>query len=571
MTLSVRAKLLAGFGVVVLALVVTGLVAVLQIRSVGGAAKSLYQEQLSATEKTGALRRDMLLMRATILAYVAAPADKRPEFGAKLDELENEIGADMTALKAQQGLSQSQRSGLAAVETELAEWYKARDAGPIAKSDAGDFEGARDAALFGVGGQHFQAAFDAVSSFAAETQDQAKAAYEDANATVGTATLLTIVLILAATLAAGVIAFLISRGISRGIHAMFDAIERIGAGDLTARAVVKSRDEIGRMASALDRMATSLRELVARVAATAGTLSAASEQMASTSEEAGRAVGEIANAISGVATGAEQQVRTVASAQSSAELVAESVRQSAEGAAETARAAEEARRVAGEGVSAAEEATQAMRSVRESTASITDAIRALASKSEEIGGIVETITGIAGQTNLLALNAAIEAARAGEQGKGFAVVAEEVRKLAEESQQAAATIASLIDEIQAETQKVVDVVEDGARRTEDGAAVVERTREAFLRIGEGVEAMTARVEAIATASREIEATASRMQAEMGEVAAVAEQSSASTEQVSASTEQTSASTQEIAASAQELARTAEELATLVGQFRVDED
>src|ERR671930_577698 len=127
--------------------------------------------------------------------------------------------------------------------------------------------------------------------------------------------------------------------------------------------------------------------------------------------------------------------------------------------------------LAQEGVGAAEQATEAMRSVRDSSESVTGAIRDLASKSDEIGAIVETITGIAGQTNLLALNAAIEAARAGEQGRGFAVVAEEVRKLAEESQQAAEEIADLVAEIQAETQKTVGIVEDGAKRTEDGVSV----------------------------------------------------------------------------------------------------
>ena len=104
-----------------------------------------------------------------------------------------------------------------------------------------------------------------------------------------------------------------------------------------------------------------------------------------------------------------------------------------------------------------------MSAVRESSLQATDAIRGLGAKSEQIGGIVATITGIAEQTNLLALNAAIEAARAGEQGRGFAVVAEEVRKLAEESQSAAASIAGLIAEIQGETAKAVEVVEDGAR------------------------------------------------------------------------------------------------------------
>ena len=109
-----------------------------------------------------------------------------------------------------------------------------------------------------------------------------------------------------------------------------------------------------------------------------------------------------------------------------------------------------------------------------------------ARKSEQIEGIVATITGIAEQTNLLALNAAIEAARAGEQGRGFAVVAEEVRKLAEESQSPPASIAGLIEEIQAETAKAVEVVEDGARRTEEGAATVEQAREAFEPLGASV-------------------------------------------------------------------------------------
>jgi methyl-accepting chemotaxis protein len=199
---------------------------------------------------------------------------------------------------------------------------------------------------------------------------------------------------------------------------------------------------------------------------------------------------------------------------------------------------------------------------------VTDAIRELADKSSQIGAIVETITGIAEQTNLLALNAAIEAARAGEQGRGFAVVAEEVRKLAEESQHAAEEISTLISVMQQETTKAVAVVEDGARRTEDGASVVERTRSAFLAIGTSVQDMGTRIEEIESASQKIAESAASMQDNIAEVAAVAEQSSASTEEVSASTEETSASAQQIAGSAQELSGTAEELTRLVAQFKV---
>ena len=204
--------------------------------------------------------------------------------------------------------------------------------------------------------------------------------------------------------------------------------------------------------------------------------------------------------------------------------------------------------------------------VRESSLRATEAIRELGAKSGQIEGIVATITGIAEQTNLLALNAAIEAARAGEQGRGFAVVAEEVRKLAEESQDAAGSISALIGEIQAETAKAVEVVEDGARQTQDGVATVEEAREAFLTLGASVQDMGTRVDEIAAAIQQIASSSQQVQSDMTEVAAVAEQSSASSQQVSASTQQTSASTQEIAASAQELARTAEELERLVGQF-----
>ncbi|MDW5597226.1 methyl-accepting chemotaxis protein [Conexibacter stalactiti] len=373
------------------------------------------------------------------------------------------------------------------------------------------------------------------------------------------------------------------------LAALERALAAVAEGDLTVEATattgpveIEAGLAAGRLAEIFNAMLAQLRgsvegygamrekmaQLLRQIAQESQAVAAASQQMATTSEESGRAVGEIASAVGEVAAGAERQVRAVGEARELTEQVVSATGSSSEDARQTADAAEQARAVAEEGAAAIGEATAAMEAVQASSADVTTTIRELGAKSDEIGGIVGTITGIAEQTNLLALNAAIEAARAGEQGRGFAVVAEEVRKLAEESQEAARSISGLIAEIQRETGRAVDVVENGAQRTSDGVVTVEQARDSFLRIGTSVEDMTQRVNGIAATIGEISLSAGRMQQNMVDVAAVAEQSSASTEQVSASTQQTSASTQEIAASAQELARTAEELERLVGQFKL---
>jgi methyl-accepting chemotaxis protein len=449
-----------------------------------------------------------------------------------------------------------------------------------------------------------QADFDRLS---AAVTKQAAAINASVSSSVSSAISLLSVIGVVGLVIAILVTVLIVRSITRPLAEMTEAAERIAEGDVDVEVGAASGDEIGRLAHAFGDSVDYLRHMVdaageiaagnlaveieprserdalghafsemrvkiagmiREISKGSDTVGTASKEMAQSGQQAGLAVGEIANAVGSVAHGAETQVRSLEQVRAVTAEVSAASQASAADAEETASAARAAREVAADGAAAVTRATDAIRAVQQSTAEITATIRELGAMSDQIGGIVDTITAIAEQTNLLALNAAIEAARAGEQGRGFAVVAEEVRKLAEESQTAAASIGTLIGQIQAGTGKAVEVVADGSRQTDESVETVDQAREAFLRIDSSVESMSERVDRIAIALQSFVSSSADMQQSLEQALAVAEQSSASAEEVSATTEQTSASTQQIAASAQELATTAEHLQGLVAQFNL---
>ncbi|HWI73058.1 MAG TPA: methyl-accepting chemotaxis protein, partial [Baekduia sp.] len=586
--LSIRTKLLAS---ALLLIVLAGVISLLAIARLGGVKEEgakLYHETYTPTTAAvyaNSLAKDLALQSATYNGVLAehggdaAAAQKDPRTKPILPQITKDqkalatIGASLDQAPAKlQGTAAKIKAGIKNYKSHLATLLKLPPADP------------RAATLSAQLGKDIIQIDTNSLAFAGGSDKNAKAAnkrigdaYNSGRTLILAALALAVILGLAAAL---LISAQVKRGVTRirqqlkslrenDTASLREGLVGIADGDLTRKAVVATKprgrtssDEIGDIAEMVDEITTdtaasiesynaslgSLADMIGRVGESATVLSSASEQMASTSGEAGRAVGEIAHAIGEVAAGAEKQVHTVEGARRLTDEMAEATRNSADSAAETARAAEAAREVATTGAASVAQATQAMAQVRAASTEATDAIRDLGSKSEQIGGIVDTITTIAEQTNLLALNAAIEAARAGEQGRGFAVVAEEVRKLAEESQKAAASISTLIGEIQNETKRAVEVVELGGQRTDEGAATVEQAREAFDVINEHVQEMSGRVSQIAAAAQQLSATSSQVGHEVASVAAVAEQTSAATQQVSASTEETSASTEQIAAS-----------------------
>ncbi|HEY3423451.1 MAG TPA: methyl-accepting chemotaxis protein, partial [Negativicutes bacterium] len=300
-----------------------------------------------------------------------------------------------------------------------------------------------------------------------------------------------------------VMSVIITRIVRNPINNMLLIAKQYGEGDLRQTIQVKSNDELGELGKVLNTMRGSLTSIVKNIMSSSENIAASSEQMTASSEQAAQAANQVANAITEVAGGTAEQLKAVEETTHIVEQMSVSIQHIATNADAVATTAEKTSSAAKNGAKAVNDATIQMASIEESVTHSAQVVSGLGERSKEIGQIVDTIAGIAGQTNLLALNAAIEAARAGEQGRGFAVVAEEVRKLAEQSQDAAKQIAELIGVIQNNTDKAVIAMADGTTEVKRGTEVVNEAGRAFGEIASLVEQVSQQVRDISAAIQQM--------------------------------------------------------------------
>lgn len=366
-----------------------------------------------------------------------------------------------------------------------------------------------------------------------------------------------------------VTSLLVSRSISRVAQQLVKAANEIADGEIT-RAELQStaEDEMGQMARAFNRMKGNLREILQHVTSSAQHVSASSQQLAATSNQSAEAAAQVTESITHIAMGAERQMNAVQETTAVVQQMSASVQQVAANANQVAAVSEQTADAARVGGEAIQNAIRQMQQIEQTVHISAELVGTLGERSNEIGQIVDTIAGIASQTNLLALNAAIEAARAGEQGRGFAVVAEEVRKLAEQSQEAAKQIAALIADIQGDTEKAVSAMDNGTREVKRGGEVVDAANIAFANIAALVGEVSGQVEEITAAMQQMAGGSRQIVTSVEEIDQFSKKAAELTQTVSAATEEQSASVEEIAASSQSLSQMAEGLQTVVSKFRV---
>ena len=360
----------------------------------------------------------------------------------------------------------------------------------------------------------------------------------------------------------------IAKEITTPLRKMVTVCGTLRDGDfrITPRTVTR-RDEFGEMANVLADMREALNKLMKHTNGSTDQIAAASEELTASSMQSAQASTQIATSVTNAAEAVNSQQHAVNSSTVSVEKIAGSVegiqKRAAAAAENSASVAEEAQ----SGKQAIGQSVDQMKHVETIVSSAAELVDKLGARSQEIGQIVDTISGIAGQTNLLALNAAIEAARAGEHGRGFAVVAEEVRKLAEQSQEAAQQIADLIAGIQTDTGSAVASMQEGRSAVIQGTQSVEGLREMFVKIHGLIGDISRQVMDMSEAVKVVAGDAQRITGEVSSIDAHSKKVSDEMQSVSAATEEQSASCEEIASASDSLAKLAQDLQLSLQKFK----
>jgi len=364
--------------------------------------------------------------------------------------------------------------------------------------------------------------------------------------------------------------FLIAFTVYMPLRRITTAVTRISEGDLTHFIPVRADDEPARVAKLVNVMIEKISGLIGKTSQLAVSVNQASNELVNSTEHSAVAMEKMTYQVEDMNKSTKNQANLTSASKLSINEMSLAIRQLAENAREVSNSADTATTRAEEGERQVGQAISQINIIRDTVNSTAGIVEGLGLKSEEIGQIVDLITAIANQTNLLALNAAIEAARAGEQGRGFAVVAEEVRKLAEESADAAQRIFGLVKEIQNEAQRAVQAMQNGTREVKNGTEVVTRAGEAFKYIIQAVSTVNTQIQAMTGASNRMAASAETVIDSIEQTSSASELNSRAAQTISELAEAQMAGIEEISASLENLNTIVVELREAISYFKYSE-
>jgi methyl-accepting chemotaxis protein len=506
-------RLAAGFGIVLVLLLVVAAVTLVRIQNIDVATSKMLDDRYVKVMLAKSIQ-DEVNVQARFLRNATIGANDAAELSSSLDKVDASVQKNTKMMDQLKGMINTEEGTrvFAAMTDARSGYGKARDAAIKLLRD-GQAEAAGQYILKDLRPPQTKF-FESLSAMVALQERLMQGSGEEVRANTSAAFMSTMVLSSFATLAAIIIAVVITRSITIPVNRAVEVARTVAAGDLTSRIVVTTKDEVGMLLTSLGEMNDNLKKIVGEVR--------------NGTEEIASATTEVATGNMDLSSRTEQQASALEETASSMEELTSTVRQNSENARQANQLAQSATAVAVRGGDVVSQVVSTMESINTSASKIVD--------------IISVIDGIAFQTNILALNAAVEAARAGEQGRGFAVVASEVRNLAQRSASAAKEIKVLIG-------ASVD-------RVQDGNKLVSTAGETMSEVVESVRKLTAIVGEITTAGREQETGIEQINEAITSMDSV--------------TQQNAALVEEAAAATSALQQQASKLAQAVSIFKLDE-
>lgn len=369
-----------------------------------------------------------------------------------------------------------------------------------------------------------------------------------------------------------VVGFAASRIIAmkmKEIEQVQTAVSQIADGDLSISDLpVVGNDELAALSADTNKMKNSVRHILRGISNAAEQVAAASQELSVSAEETDKSVNSVAESANEMAANCKKQKEQLDV------TIYEIGRLNLHmGTLDTEShnmqvAADSSLAGASEGQKIVQNAVNTMNGISKKMEESSEIIHRLGERSSEISQVVDTIASIAGQTNLLALNAAIEAARAGEAGKGFAVVATEVRKLAEQSEEATRNITDMITSIQHDTNEAVKAMQQNNKEIKVGNDIVNQTGEAFSQIAGLTNDMYDQVKKSLRAIRHAKTKSQTINAAVDIVNDLSKRSAEEAQTVSAATEEQSAMMDDISNSSRNMSELASSLQNEIAKFKL---
>ncbi|MGB8454911.1 MAG: methyl-accepting chemotaxis protein [Anaerocolumna sp.] len=361
----------------------------------------------------------------------------------------------------------------------------------------------------------------------------------------------------------------ISGGIGNAITKLVKSISLAAKGDLTAKFNTKRKDEFLVLSNGLTDMTAGMSNLIGEVAGVGTKVTESADILSTTSEKILGATKDISFTIDEIEKGVVQQAEDTEHCLGQMANLSEKINQVYSSTYEIERIANNTKGIVGDGLIIVDELNDKSKATTNVTQVVIKDIEALEVQSHNIGNFVGIINEIASQTNLLSLNASIEAARAGDAGRGFAVVADEIRKLADQSMQAASQIQGIVTEIQNKTQGTVVSAKQAENIVESQTESLNKTIKVFEDINNHVGSLVTNLDNISIGIKGIETAKEVSMDAIRNISAVAQQTAAASEEVSATANSQIGSVENLSQSALELAGDAKKLEQAIQLFKIN--